>query len=149
MLKGNFEVSLPEPVLTGEVYGTVYEVAGAQPTTIIRTDQEWGVKLHWDLKGPLAKFICGEWCIHLFLESIGKGPELNLDPYPYQSIPLDPCGDGEYNFDFRVQPGKVTSEHCSTPYKLVAAITYVTPCGKPGPISGFLEGPILQFYEPS
>jgi hypothetical protein len=149
MTSGNFEVSLPTPVLTGEIYADVYEVSGAKPTTIIRTDQEWGVKAHWDLKGTLAPFICGEWCIHLFLESMGPGPELKLDAYPYSHIPLDPCGDGEYNFDFKVKPGVVKGEHCSNPYKLVLAITYITPCGKPGPIAGFVEGPMLQFYEAS
>jgi hypothetical protein len=148
MTTGNFEVSLPTPAtLTGEIYAEVYEVAGAKPTTIIRTDQEWGVKIHWDLKGPLQPYICGEWCLHLFLESMGPGPELKLEPYPYMKVPLDPCGDGEYNFDFRVPVGTVDGRHCSNPYKLVVAVSYITPCGKPGPIAGFVEGAILQFYE--
>ena len=148
MLHGNFEVSLPEPYLGGEIYAEVYEVGGARPTTIIRTDQEWGVKLHWDLKGSLAPFICGRWCVHLFLESMGPGPELKLDANP-DYIPLDPCGNGEYDFDFRVRRGVVTGRHCSNPYKLVATITYLTACDKPGPIAGFVEGPMLQFYEPA
>ena len=147
MTTGSFEVSLPSPVLTGEIYADVYEVAGAKPTTIIRTDQHWGVKAHWELEGPLAAFICGEWCLHLFLESMGPGPELKLDPYPNMNIPLDPCGNGEYYFDFKVEPGVVKAEHCSNPYKLVLAVTYITPCGKPGPIAGFVEGPMLQFYQ--
>ena len=146
-MKGNFEVALPEPYLGGDIYAEVYEVGGAKPTTIIRTDQEWGVKLHWDLKGSLAPFICGEWCIHLFLESMGPAPELKLDPYPKYEMPLDPCGDGEYYFDFRVKPGIVTGQHCSNPYKVVVTVTYLNACHKPGPIAGFVEGPLVQFYE--
>ncbi|MBI3243100.1 MAG: hypothetical protein HYZ49_12475 [Chloroflexi bacterium] len=145
MSKGNFEVSLPEPYLGGDIYAEVYEVKGAKPTTIIRTDQEWGVKIHWELEGSLVPYICGEWCIHLCLESMGPGPELKLD-HPH--VPLDPCGNGEYYSDFRVKPGIITGEHCSVPYKLVVTVTYLTACEKPGPIAGFVEGPILQFYEP-
>jgi len=145
-MHGKFEVSLPHPQLFGEIYGEVYEVGGASPTSIIRTDQDWGVKIHWDLKGSLARFICGKWCIHLLLESMGPGPELKLDPHR-EYFPLDPCGDGEYNFDFRVRRGVVKAEHCSSIYKLVVAVTYITPCDKPGPIAAFVEGPLLQFYE--
>ncbi len=144
MSQGNLEVSLPQPYLGGEIYAKVYEVKGAKPTTIIRTDQEWGVEVHWDLKGSLAPFICGEWCVHLCLESMGPGPELRLD-HPH--IPLNPCGDGEYDCDFRVKPYVVTGKDCSTPYKLVVTVTYLTACEKPGPIAGFVEGPLLQFYE--
>jgi len=146
MSKGNFEVALPELYLGGEIYAEVYEVGGASPTAIIRTDQEWGVKMHWDLKGSLTEYICGEWCVHLFLESMGPGPELKLDAR--REIPLNPCGDGEYYYDFRVKPGVVTGKHCSTPYKVVVTVTYLTACHKPGPIAGFVEGPIVQFYEP-
>lgn len=146
MLKGNFEVSLPAPYLDGEIYAEVYEVGGARPTSIIRTDQDWGINLHWDLKGSLAPFICGRWCVHVFLESMGPGPELKIDSNP-KYIPLDPCGKGEYYFDFRVPRGRVTGEHCSTPYKLVVTVTYLTACDKPGPIAGFVEGPLIQFYE--
>jgi len=145
MSKGNLEISLPELYLSGEIYAEVYELGGAKPTSIIRTDQEWGVKVHWDLKGSLAPLICGEWCVHLCLESIGPGPELRFD-HPH--IHLDPCGDGEYNCDFRIKPGKIRGKDCSYPYKLVVTVTYLTACEKPGPIAGFVEGPILQFYDP-
>ena len=145
MSKGNLEVSFPELYLTGEIFAEVYEKGGAKPTSNIRTDQEWGVNIHWDLKGSLAPLICGEWCVHLCLESIGPGPELRFD-YPH--IKLDPCGNGEYYVDFHIPPGKIEGDDCSYPYKLVVTVTYLTACEKPGPIAGFVEGPILQFYEP-
>ena len=145
MSKGNFEVSLPKPYLCGEIYAEVYEVGGAKPAAIIRADQEWGVKIHWDLEGSLAPFICGEWCIHLRLESMGPGLEIILDAP--RRIPLDPCGRGEYYCDFRVKRGKITSAHCSIPYKPVVTVTYYNACHRPGPIAGFVELPILPFYE--
>jgi len=146
MSKGNFEVALPKPYLTGDIYADIYEIGGANPTAIVRMDQDWGVNIHWDLKGSLAPFMCGEWCLHLRLESMGPGREIVLDAP--KRIPLNPCGEGSYEFDFRVGRGKIKAEHCSIPYKPVVTITYYTACHTPGPIAGFVELPIMQFYDP-
>ena len=43
---GKLETSLSEPLLYGDVTAKVYEKEGAKPTTIIRTDQAWGVKIY-------------------------------------------------------------------------------------------------------
>jgi hypothetical protein len=140
---GKLETSLSEPLLYGDVTAKIYEKEGAKPTTIIRTDQEWGVKINWELKGSLAEYICGEWCIRVCLESIGHGPERNWE----YRIPLDPCGNGNYYYDFKFKPGDITADYCSTPYKPVVTVTYNSVCHVPGPIAGFVELPILQFYE--
>src|ERR1044071_6305926 len=79
MSKGQFEVSLPVPFLKGDIQADVYEVGGASPVSIIRSDQDWGVKVRWQLEGSLLPFICGKWCIHLRLESLGTGRELTLE----------------------------------------------------------------------
>jgi len=149
MTKGSFEVSGDPNLLSGYISADVYEIGGVAPTNIIRIDQNWFVRLNWALEGSLKSMICGTWCLHLHLESIGKGPELNLpDPYPEVQVPLDPCGDGCYTYDFVVKAGTVKPEHCSTPFKLVSTITYENACGLPGPMAGFVEGSILQFYDP-
>ena len=145
MPTGNLEVSLPTPYLGGGISAEVYEVGGARPASIIRADQEWGVTVHWQLKGSLAEFICGKWCLHLRLESLGPGPELKFDAS--QKIALDPCGNGEYEYTFRIKPGRIEARHCSIPYKPVVTVTYYTACDRPGPMAGFVELPILQFYE--
>jgi hypothetical protein len=143
---GKWEIALPDPALTGGIYCDVYEVGGADPTCIIKYDQAWGVKIHWYIEGPLTKFICGKWCVTLHFESIGEGAEFNLK-YK-KEIDLDPCGNGHYWVDFRIEPGTITEAHCSSLYKVVAAVTYKTVCGKPGPMAGYCaDGPILQFYD--
>ena len=145
MAKGTFEVSLTNPALAGSIEAEVYEVGGASPTTIIDFDQEWGVKIKWQLTGSLVPFICGSWCISLFFESMGNGPEFDLNNN--HKLKLNPCGNGHYEYDFRVHRGTIRKEHCSRPYKVVAAVTYETECDRPGPMAGFVEGPIIQFYE--
>ena len=47
-----------------------------------------------------------------------------------------------------VKAGTVKPEHCSTPFKLATTVVYKNACGLPGPMAGFVEGSILQFYDP-
>jgi hypothetical protein len=149
MTKGYFEVSGDPELLYGSISADVYEIGGVAPKNIIRIDQDWLVRLNWALEGSLKSMICGTWCLNLHLESIGKGQELDLPgAYNEVRVPLDPCGDGRYTYDFVVKAGTVRPEHCSTPFKLVSTITYENSCGLPGPMAGFVEGSILQFYDP-
>jgi hypothetical protein len=149
MTKGYFEVSGDPELLYGSISADVYEIGGVSPKNIIRIDQDWVVRLYWALEGSLKSMICGTWCLNLHLESIGKGQELDLPgAYNEVRVPLDPCGDGRYTYDFVVKAGTVRPEHCSTPFKLVSTITYVNSCDLPGPMAGFVEGSILQFYDP-
>ncbi len=145
-----FETSGPlaSPYLSGSINGYITEVGGEQPTTIIRSDQDWKVHVEWELTGKLTEFVCGKWCVSAFLESIGPGQELRL-PANSLEIDLDPeAGPNKYSVWFTVPAGTIKPENCSTPYKLVLTVTYLTPKHRPGPMAGFVEGPIVQFYEP-
>jgi hypothetical protein len=151
---GRFETPLRERLLfDAYIYGYVHEHGSFRPTNIIRTDQRWGVTLRWVTIGSLVRMVCGRWCLHIYLESIGPGPELRL-PAPPRHIPLNPCGAHgspprvHYDIDLDVPAGTVTAAHCSTPYKCVTTVTYEDSCGTPGPVTGFVEGPILQFFNP-
>ncbi len=147
MTTGSFEVSMSHPPLKGTIDATVHEHGGVEPLNIIRTDQEWAVQLKWQLEGTLVPFIAGKWQIHLYLESVGPGPELRLPQGNIEvEVPLNKKN-GQYEYESRVPPGAVTTEHTTTLYKVVAAVTYITPYGDPGPMAGFVEGPMLQFYE--
>lgn len=146
MAKGFFEVSGTPVLLKGEIEGELYEVGGADPTTIIRTDQAWYIRLHWKLQGTLVNMICGEWCINVHLESMGRGREFNFPEDGDIRVPLSCKANGEYWADVHVPAGKITPEDCASPYKVVTTLTYRNPCDKPGPIAGFVEGPLVTFY---
>jgi hypothetical protein len=134
----------------GVIDATVHEHGGFPPTTIIRSDQVWGVHVRWATSGTLVRMICGKWCLQVHLESIGPGPELRLPRKPVH-IPLDPCGKHKYpytvhyKYHLDIPAGTITPAHCGIPYKLVTSLTYIDYCGKPGPIAGYVEGPIMQF----
>ena len=78
MAAGSFEVSGSPHLLTGTIAADVYELGGVAPTNIIRIDEAWKVSIDWELIGSLKSMVCGTWCLHLHLESIGKGEELDL-----------------------------------------------------------------------
>ena len=79
------------------------------------------------------------------LESIGNGPEQSWES---PKLRLKPCGNGQYDYDFKFKLGEISADYCSTPYKLVVTVTYLSDCYRPGPIAGFVELPIVQFYHP-
>lgn len=145
--KSVFEVTVrTRPPLEGSLEAEVLE-RGQPSNHVIRTDQEWTVRVHWELRGALVPCICGYWCLNLYMESIGPGAELKL-PYDEIRIPLDPCRDepGKYWYDITIPAHTIKEEHCSIPYKPVVALTYLDQCYRPGPMAGFCELPVLQFY---
>ncbi|MCI0339389.1 MAG: hypothetical protein L0226_17595 [Acidobacteria bacterium] len=168
--KGAFEVSLCDPALSGGVSASVWEKGGVAPTNIVRIDKPWGVKINWYLEGTLVPFICGWWCLSLYFEGMGsprgqsyapKGEGYEEGYYDEEfdlkseiKIPLNPCleldenGHANYCYNFDIPEGTVKSAHCGRPYKLVAALTYNTCCDCPGPMAGFVELAMIQFYDP-
>jgi hypothetical protein len=149
-LEGSFEVCLPKPTLWGRMWGSVFE-EGCPPTNIIRADKRWGVELHWCIYGSLVQFMCGSWCVRLHCESMGPGEEFD---FPQDSkercaklIKMDPCKSCYEDYIY-VPAGFVKTEWCGTPYKVVATVQYLTACkDRPGPVTGFIEFPIIEFYQ--
>jgi len=143
-----FEVTVAvDPPLTGTLSAQVYE-GKKLSNHVIRVDHDWTVRVHWELEGALVPCICGYWCLNLFMESIGPGDELRL-PVKEARIPLDPCREepGSYWYDITIPAHTIDPEYCGIPYKPVVALTYLDACYQPGPMAGFCELPILQFYE--
>jgi hypothetical protein len=143
-----FEASHPftPTLLRGRIEAAVVEIGGIEPTNIIRNDQDFEVQLTWTLEGTLTPFVCGAWCVAVHLESIGAGAEFKL-PVDALHLPLDPApGAQEYRAWVRIPAGSVPADLCGTAYKLVSTVTYLTPKGQPGPMAGYVEGPIVFVY---
>jgi len=158
--KGQFEVEFL-PYLQGAIEAQVYE-KGEAPSRIIDINDPWFVEVKWSLTGPLQRFICGTWDVDVYMESIGKGPEFELPDEPYEAIPVD-SKDGHYQVKFAVpagfikthveswleerkERGRFPEREGDIVYKMVATVTYKDQYGTPGPIAGFVEFPVLQFY---
>lgn len=146
-VSGTVEIDFPDFDLKAYMHAFVYEADENPTNRIINIDEDWGVKAHWHLSGRWAKCLCGFWCVGAHFESIGPGKEFQLPQGKESLIELDPCGKGHYEYNFRVPARYVKPDHCSSIYKIAVSLTYRTLCNKPGPIAGFYELPLVQFYE--
>jgi hypothetical protein len=143
---GQFEVEagLPASLLTGTIQADAFE-PGEPPTRIFDINDLVEVKVDWTLTGSLARMICGTWQADLYLESIGRGKEFEVEGC---TVPLNPAGNGQYTCNIKIPSGTIKPDVGETDivYKMVVTVTYKDPGGHPGPIAGFVELPIVQFY---
>ena len=133
----------------GTITATVQDQNGVTPSTIIRANQNWSVRVNWQTTGIATGMISGTWHLHAYLESIGPGVDLNLFDPNDLNIPLTP-GPSPVNYSAQIDvpANTVVAPHSGIIYKLVLTLTYVEPGGAPGPMAAFVEGPVLQFYNP-
>jgi hypothetical protein len=142
-----FEV-LPTGFNVSNFSATVHEHTKVHaPATIIRTDQVWAVRVRFETSGALSEVLPGTWHVGVYIESIGPGLEIQAG---FVHVPLTPAtGTVAYNVDVVIPAGTVTvPDHQARPFKLVTTVSYMWPGGTPGPMAGYLEGPIVQFYNP-
>ena len=131
---------------------------GGLPRNIIRTDQDWSVHVNWTVDGMLTGMIAGFWDLHVALESIGPGPELDLTDPGDHVIPLVTGGGGgpvNYTREVNIAAGVVPAlpHHGSELYIVGVSMTYreVLPgglIGPPGPLACHSVERTVQFYNP-
>lgn len=132
----------------------VLENGGVRPTNLIKTTSSWFARIRLRTEGLSANgAVGGSWQLRLHLEGIGlSAPELDLPALAPVQIPLRPAAVSAIDYGSPTDAAMdVTTAAGVVPagtYKLVATATYVDLAGAPGPIAGFCEGPVLQFYVP-
>lgn len=136
---GKAEVQLRTGLNLIRLYAGMFE-NGAPSNGIINVAHPWDVRVSWSLVGPLKPVICGSWCVSVHFESIGEGREFTLRHPEFKFDCNHDC------FNIRIPGSGIRPEDCSTPYKAVVTVQYKTMCGRPGPIVGFVEYPVVQFY---
>jgi len=121
--------------------------AGAfPPTTIIQRDHAWKVQVEWEINGPAAPAVGGEWVVRCYLESIGPGFEGQIgvpETVPLADAPPLPLP-REYEREIDIDAAEILGISDGA-YRLVTLINYENG-GIPGEIAGHQEGPIVQFY---
>jgi hypothetical protein len=137
---GKTEVEIKTGLSFLELYAGIYE-NGKLTNHIINVNQPWDIRVHFGIAGPLAELICGYWCVKVYFESMGHGREFDLH-FP------------EYEFDCHKKhwcltiPGTgIRPDYCGEPYKVVVTVQAKSHCYKPVAIVGFVELPLVQFYE--
>lgn len=141
----------PQPAgVTGDIDNCqVIEDAGNSPSLIIRRDSTWRVSLQFHINGPLALGLGGQWEVKSFLESIGTGFEGQVGAT--QVVPLAAgvfVPADRMNYSVVVPIGSAQALGIAPgAYKLVSTITYRQPGGQPGPLAGYCEEHLVQFFD--
>lgn len=137
-----FEPEFPGPyqyLFHGHIQANICDPNGTPASSIISMTDAWRLEVNWQVHGVFVPSICGKWKVTAYLESLGPGPEPIIAERTIQMT-----GENNYSETFWIGPG-LPSE--PGPYKLVVTLTSLTPKGKPAPFAGYVELPILQFYE--
>lgn len=136
---------------TGNMTAVAFEGPGPQflPKNVIRSDQNWGIKVDWEVEGALVDWLDATFHVTAHLESIGPGPEYTLPTIevPTLSVPLSggPAAKREYSQNIDIAPGEVQAGI----YKIVTTLQlYEAASGNPTPVAGFVEGGMIQIFDP-
>lgn len=147
----SFEINEPlNGLLSGAISAHVHEYGSVAPRTILEADKDARIHVRWTLDGVLAPFVAGTWYVNAFLELMGPGRDLRLPLMPGVAVPLTPRrGPVQYEawVDIPANTITITDDEGTKPYKLVVTVTYRAPNNQPGPMAGFVDGPVLQFYK--
>ncbi len=148
-------VPIAPTIYDGTMQAHTFELAepGLPVTSkLIRTTQDWGVEVDWEMHGPLAVFLDGDFHLTAYIESIGPGPEMKLPgadvvvnslsaALAFLGVP--PVATRTYHAVINIPPGTVPAGA----YKIVTLLQMYGPSGK-YPIAGLCEGPVLDIFVP-
>ena len=119
---------------------------GEPPTRIFDVQDLVMVHVEWSIPLNFNRMICGTWECDLYLESQGEGKEFEIEGKP---LAVDQGGNGQYQLDIPIPAGTIKPAPGETDivYKVTASVTLKNTVGKPLPIAGFTELPMVQWYQ--
>ena len=143
MATGELEIELPGYLGHGTISATAYE-PGEPPTHVFDIHDDVNVDVEWSIPPYLNRLICGTWECDVYLESIGAGREYEVEG-PF--VPVNQANNA-YKATILIPHDTVVPDKGETdiPYKMVVTVNFKNTLGKPGPIAGLVELPMVQFY---
>ncbi len=118
-----------------------------EKTTIIHSNQDWGVHIEWHMQGPLALFLNEEFRVTVFLEDLSPADkDVALGPVKVSTFSgtLNVITETRsYKLDIPVKAGKIAS----SVYKPTLLIQlYDSGSGDPWPVAAFDEMRPIDIY---
>lgn len=128
-----------------KIYAQIFEVGGAAPVDIIRSDQDWYVKVGWEFTGQIARHMTGKWHVSVALTPVGPGTAYQL-PTPPATVDMDPCGDGTYETTISVNAGDIAARDTDgTLYIVALTLGSTDACGRTSHMFAHCTGAHLHF----
>ena len=158
------KIETPSPGLAGSLEAFTFEspeIGPDHPVTLIRTDQKWGITVNWELDGPNAAIVNGEFRVRAFLERMGVGTDLALPmnaPKPYLTVnaysnwTADPHDPNMHLYHVDISAPDTVPFVPPGVYKITTLVQLYTgqePLGTPMAVAGFVELPMIEIYAPS
>ena len=140
--------------LTGQFTATFTSNPSTPPPDVLRNSDVLSIHCSWYIDGLLVPYIGGTWHLRVDFESVGGGDEFSSgiitvplngnsgNGTPYSRTIAIPAG---LNFPGTTMP-KVKSGGESTPYLVVAQLTYRDMLGRPGPMAAKEELGKVTFF---
>lgn len=131
--------------LSGNITATVLDPLGQVPQShIIQIADPWQVRVRWNVAGDAVTTFAptAQWRIRIAVESLGPGLEANVGEI------VEPVGApaASHSYDRTVNISGSFPGLTPGAYKLVTVMTLENG-GLPCPLAGFIEGPVVQFYQ--
>jgi hypothetical protein len=147
----SFPIEVGETAYTGSITkAEVFEMVPPgvpQTKRIIRTDQQWGIHVEWEMCGSLAEWLNDEFHVQAFAEGMGNAaPDYDLAEVVMPTLkgswnPM--TGKRCYSVDI-VGPTFAPGTYDMT----VTVQLYEGESHAPAPVAGFAECEKVQFYNP-
>lgn len=136
-----FEELLPLFGLNGDA--SVSESAPVNGSgKIVRTTEDWQVDVNWNTSGPLNNIMAGKWKLAVLLEKMGHGEFALANNEAEEAFVSAPHA---YSKTFNFAAGSVPPGL----YRVLVTVTMVGPANAPGPIAGYEDLGMVQFYDSS
>jgi hypothetical protein len=154
IFNSTFDANDSDPAhLDGSIKSLVVTDADQNPNQVLETGKDWTIELKWEIHGPGATTVGGDWHVAAFVESMGPGPEKQVGPA--MTVPVSDAAvssSRNYATTIAVPAGTLKTDGSEDGvYKLITVITHTnTGAGstKKTRMAGFSENPLLQFYSP-
>jgi hypothetical protein len=138
-------MQFPSPAWTGTT--TLVVNGNSTGNTIIDLNDPWSVDVNIHVDDPSNTF-AGAWEVHLFVESMGPGPEVSVAaPVLVAAAP----GTRDYTATFPIagnSPVLSGPPAISSVYKLISVIEHRNTLGAETTVSGVIEGPLVYLRNP-
>lgn len=128
----------------------VLDPNGVAPTTIIQRDDDWEIEVKLHMDGGATSYLGGTFEVKAYLESIGGGFEGQVGETKIVSLNGNDPQDLPAKIKVPAAKNMPSPQPQAGAYKLVTIMTYhKLNSNKPGEIAGFVEGPVVQLYDPA
>lgn len=130
----------------------VLDPLGQLPTSVIAANQQFRLRVKWNVPNPLDDYLGGQFRLRAFAESMGPGPEVQLAPDGFEPVVQF---QESYEHDIVVNPGTLIGEGGIDPatgrpvsgtYRMLAVIQHLNPGPTRG--SGFTDEKLVQIRLP-